>query len=627
MKTSPSPDRETFQQVLSNAFAEQESPINPESLSAAMDLHLDGAMRHIVESVQRVANAAGVGIALLKRDRLTYRAGIGSCANCVGLQVAASLTVSAGAKTNREILRVENAQTDTRIEADICRQFGANALLILPIYQNGTVAGVLDVRFNEAHTFDDHEVQAYRSMAEQVEVALTRAAQLEHQANQNETVAAALQPILEELPIPALAQVATPKCEQVATPHLAEAPQELEQIAPVEFDQTAPLEEDSVAPPAFMMLPQNEHSLYARCQAVLADIKEMAVFKQTAWLATTLAQQAKKLSSPSPQPASSEVATRKLPIFKRPTLPAALRAQRARILTWPERGRNSAQAAASELSSVFKRTASSATVLAQRAKNATWPKRLRGIAQAAIQELSTVLRQSVSRALALTQQTKNVRVPNRWRNSAQAAATEFSLVLRRTASSAATLPQRAQNLTSPNRCRNFARAMAAEFSAILKRAGSSATMLAKRAQNLRLPGSWRNTAVTGVAVVLAFIAGVAYKSHGPAKSLESSTLPSASSTDQPAPVTKPLPGKATAAIKPASVLPNAASSAKNTLKRVRVGSKEVEYIGDDVTVRTFTNRSPAKRTRVVAGRTANIGDDVTVRYFTPSSSVTKTAAR
>jgi len=619
MKTRPSPDRETFQQLLANASATQESQINSESLSAAMDLHLDGAMRYIVELTQKVANAAGVGIALLKRDRLTYRAGIGSCANCVGLQVAASLTVSEGAKTNREILRVENAQIDTRIEADVCRQFGADALLILPIYHSGAVAGVLDVRFNEAHTFDEQEVGAYHSMAEQVEVTLTRAAQLEQQQEQDETLAATAAPTPGAAPIPvAPEQVLTPEPEQITSP-------ELEEVAPQEVAQIAPLEEDFVPAPAFMMLPQNEHSLYARCEAVLADIIQMAIFKQAAGLVNTLALQAKKLSSPSRRPASTVDATRKVPTFKRPTLPAAWQAQRAKILTRPERGRHSAQAAAAEFSSVLKRSASSATVLGQRAKNVT--ERLLSTAQAAARELSTALRKSASHAAICTQRAKNIGLPNRWRNSAQAAATEFSSVLKRTASSAATLPQRAQNLTLPNRWRNFAKAMAAEFSAILERAGSSATVLAERARNFTLPIGWRNAAVTTVAVVLAFMAGIVYKSHSPAKSLESSTLPSASSTDQPAPVPKPAPAKPAAAVQPTPVPLKDATSARNAPKRVRVSSNEVDYIGDDVTVRTFTYNSPAKRTRAMSGRTAQYGDDVTVRYFTPAPSVTKTAAR
>lgn len=478
MSNPPSLDRETLQQLLANAFAVQESRINTQSLSAIMEvqrsvasgkLDLDGAMAHIVESARNVANATGVAIALLKGDQLTYRAGSGSSAACTGRQVTASLTVSADAKTNCEILRVENAQTDTRIEADICRQFGASALLILPIYHDRVLAGVLDVRFSEAHAFQDPEVRTYRLMAEQIEAALFHAAQLEQKKN----LAADLPPI------------------------------------PDTFEQITPPDEALVPPPEFMMLPQNEHSLYARCVAVLADIMELPVFKQSALLATMLA-------------------------------------LRAKTRTWLNRWRTSTQAAARELSSVFKQKAFSVT---QRAKTLTWP--------------------------------------NRWRTSAQAAAAQFSSVFKRTA--------------------------------------SSATMLTQRAKNLNWPTRRRNIALTAVAVVLAFTL-IAYRGRGPAKSWESSTLPSARAIDQ-IQVPKPLPGKVASAAQTVPVPPKGTAHARTALRRVRVGPNEVDYIGEDVTVRTFTDRSPAKRTRVPAHRIAHIGDDVTVRYFTPSPPTTKTASR
>src|ERR1700738_2402439 len=102
MKIPSNHNRETLQQLLANAFAVQQSQINTQTLSDIMDvqrsvargkLDLDGAMRHIVESARSVANATGVAIALLKRDRLTYRAGSGTSAGDVGQQVTASLTV------------------------------------------------------------------------------------------------------------------------------------------------------------------------------------------------------------------------------------------------------------------------------------------------------------------------------------------------------------------------------------------------------------------------------------------------------------------------------------------------------------------------------------------------------
>ena len=277
--SNPPNDRETLQQLLANAFAVQESHIHPHSLTAIMEIQrllasgkidVDSVMAHIVESARHVAEASGIAVALLKRDRLTYRAGSGTSESLIGRQVTACLTDSPGTKTNCEILRVENAQTDTRIESDICRQFGANALLIVPIYQDGALAGILDIRFNEPHAFELPEVRAYRLMAEQIEAALFHAAQFEHNR---------------------LEQNQFEPSQRLA----ADSPR-----VPDAFEEFAPLEEEFVPPPDFMMLPENEHSLFARCRAVLSDIMQMPVFKQSAWLVTTAAQRAKSIRRPSP---------------------------------------------------------------------------------------------------------------------------------------------------------------------------------------------------------------------------------------------------------------------------------------------------------------------------------------
>jgi hypothetical protein len=84
---------------------------------------------------------------------------------------------------SREILRVENAQTDPRIEAAICRQFGAKSLIILLIYHNRIAAGVLEIFFSEAHAFQDREVRTYQLMAGLIGEAMSHAAQLEERKN------------------------------------------------------------------------------------------------------------------------------------------------------------------------------------------------------------------------------------------------------------------------------------------------------------------------------------------------------------------------------------------------------------------------------------------------------------
>jgi hypothetical protein len=185
MSAPSSIDPESFQKLLASAFAVQESRMDPESLSAILEiqrliargeLDVDGIMQQVAESARNVGKATGIAIALLQGDQLVYRAGIGSAAIYVGRQMTAILISSARKDPRGEILRVENAESDARIEAAICRQFEAKSLVILPIYYERAVAGVLYVLFSEAHAFQDQEMRSYRLMAGLVEEAMSSCA-------------------------------------------------------------------------------------------------------------------------------------------------------------------------------------------------------------------------------------------------------------------------------------------------------------------------------------------------------------------------------------------------------------------------------------------------------------------
>ncbi len=373
MKTHSSFDRETFQQMLANAYAVQESRINTQSLSDIMQvqrsvangkLDLEGAMRHIVESARNVASAAGAAIALFDGDHLTYRAGSGNGAGCIGLRVTASLTVSAQPRSPREILRVENAQTDKRIEADICRQFGANSLLMMPIYLAGMVAGVLDVRFREAHTFQDGEVRTYRLMAEQIEAALMHAAQSEQKENLEPEP-----PSVPETPVPGTFEPTTPY-EEIALHHGTALP-----------------DDDFAEAPGFFMLPENEHSLYARCCAVLSDIMRLPGFRHTAWFASSLARRAGTFTWETGW--STAVRAELSSVSKRSALLAMALARRAQnvrwhAVRWHAAWRQWSASARGELSSYSKRSTLLAVRAGQGAKKIGWSGERRGLALATV---------------------------------------------------------------------------------------------------------------------------------------------------------------------------------------------------------------------------------------------------
>jgi hypothetical protein len=188
MSSDSSFDPEFFQKLLESAFAVQESGVNAPSLAHVVEiqrsikaghLDVDGTMHLVAECARQVADASGVALGRLKGDQLVYGAGSGSASSSIGRCVMATFIASAPNRTRAEILRVENAGSDARIEAAICRQFGATSLLILPIYHEGTVAGVMQVLFGEAHAFQEDEVRIYRLLAGLVGEAMSQVTQLE----------------------------------------------------------------------------------------------------------------------------------------------------------------------------------------------------------------------------------------------------------------------------------------------------------------------------------------------------------------------------------------------------------------------------------------------------------------
>jgi len=570
MNTPSNPDFESLQQLLANAFAVQESQIHPQSLADIMrvqrsvvsgKLNLEGAMRHIVESARKVANASGVAIALVNGDRLTYRAGSGTSAVCIGWSVAASLTVAAGTGANREILRVENSLTDMRIQADICRQFGASSLLILPIYLNGGVAGVLDIRFSEPHAFLDGEVRTYRLMAEQIETALYYAARTEPEERR----------AVELAPIPEL-------LEQTLA-DFGPAPDD-SFVQSADENVIPPIDEGVISPPDFQMLPQNQHPLYARCGAVMADILELPVFKQSLWFASMLSQQVKRIR-------------------------------------WTPRQRSSPPVQLSE-PSVLKRAALRTSPLTQRAKTSMWPSQWRIPHLAGTTGLSSAL---------LRQREKIFTRLDRWRNDSLVAVGKLSSKFTRSAR-ATMLRPRLKTLTGPNRWRRSSVAITGEVTSVLKRSALMAATLARRATNLAVLNPRVRLVLETVAILLAFAALIVYRGRGPASSLESSTRSNSSAIEQQTRLPKPLPGKSTFAGKPSpEPSPNDSRHPSTALRRVQVGKNEVDYVADDVTMRVFTNKPAAKRSRTPDGRIAQFGDDVTVRYFAPTPGPTRTATR
>jgi hypothetical protein len=173
-----------------------------------------------------------------------------------------------------EILRVENADNDPRIQAAICRQFGAKSLLILPVRSKGSVMAVLQIIFDEAHFFADEEVRAYwvfagligdaiRSSQPSVEAAPTQAAVRDQAVTKPvpvktppPTPAAALPPA--PMSKPAMAPVAKITSSEAPPPSKASPVPKAERIPKV-----GPVPKPELVPPIAWLKPPAPKSGFA----------------------------------------------------------------------------------------------------------------------------------------------------------------------------------------------------------------------------------------------------------------------------------------------------------------------------------------------------------------------------
>ena len=83
--------RESFQTLLSSAFAVQESGMDTQSLSVVVELRrlittfesdFDTVMQLVADRARKISNATGVGIALLEAGQLVYRAASSVLVDC-----------------------------------------------------------------------------------------------------------------------------------------------------------------------------------------------------------------------------------------------------------------------------------------------------------------------------------------------------------------------------------------------------------------------------------------------------------------------------------------------------------------------------------------------------------------
>jgi hypothetical protein len=142
------------------------------------ETELDSALQLLVERAQYITGATGTALALPEGGEMVCRASAGSSAPAIGarLQVRSGLTAESIAR--RQLLRCNNAESDPRVNLEVCRVLGIASIVVLPLLRrNGEVRGLFELFSDHPYAFEERDLIALERMADLTLTALDLAEQ------------------------------------------------------------------------------------------------------------------------------------------------------------------------------------------------------------------------------------------------------------------------------------------------------------------------------------------------------------------------------------------------------------------------------------------------------------------
>ncbi len=134
----------------------------------AFDLALDLVLNEVVEQARNATGASGAAIALARSGEMECRATTGSAAPDLGVRLETESGLSGACLTTGEIQNCCDTETDSRVDAEACRQLGVRSMLILPLSAGTEPFGILEVLAAKPNAFGQRDIDALRKLARRI---------------------------------------------------------------------------------------------------------------------------------------------------------------------------------------------------------------------------------------------------------------------------------------------------------------------------------------------------------------------------------------------------------------------------------------------------------------------------
>jgi len=133
---------------------------------------LDEVLQLLAERGMSLTGADGIAIALAEHDAIVCRASAGKIAPDLGIHIDPRAGFSGACLVSGEIVRCDDTERDSRVNALACRNLGARSMVAVPLSAKQTVIGLIEAFSKDASGFNDADVRSLTLLAELLLAAL-----------------------------------------------------------------------------------------------------------------------------------------------------------------------------------------------------------------------------------------------------------------------------------------------------------------------------------------------------------------------------------------------------------------------------------------------------------------------
>lgn len=145
------------------------------SLAEVAQRDLEAALQLLAERARYITGASGAAIALFEEDEMICRASAGHSAPELGAEVQVKTGLTGESVRTRQVLRCDDAETDSRVNRESCRALGIKSVMVVPLVCEQEVVGVFELLADRAHAFEERDVTALERLADMVQIGLQHA--------------------------------------------------------------------------------------------------------------------------------------------------------------------------------------------------------------------------------------------------------------------------------------------------------------------------------------------------------------------------------------------------------------------------------------------------------------------